>query len=98
MNWDEVCGVRGDIDSAKLIHLVVDVLGWFLCGPPGHHLSLATSRYHLRNFAILKLLLACELLLHARHEKLSSPCFILGLAELKRNKQVPGCDLAGPLG
>ena len=44
MNWDEVCGVRGDIDSAKLIHLVVDVLGWFLCGPPRHRLSLTTSK------------------------------------------------------
>jgi len=33
VNWGEVCGVRGDIDSAKPIHLVVDVLGWFLCGP-----------------------------------------------------------------
>jgi hypothetical protein len=84
VNWDEVCGAREDVDSAKLIHLVVDVLGWFLCGPLGFQPSSLTT-----NFAILKLLLACELLLHERHEKVSPPCFILGLAELKQNKQVP---------
>lgn len=47
MNWDEVCGAGEDVDSAKLIHLVVDVLGWFLCGPLGFQPSSLTT-----NFAI----------------------------------------------